>query len=374
MFLGSVTRRVAAVAAAAVCAACSSATEGVHGLGLWSAWPAETLLLAGSSPGPVLGPVAVALWGRDTLLLSDAVSARLVAVDLSGRRAWPVVPRRFRPSAPSQIVPLPGRRILVGGPPSRLYVVSVGEQEVRPLEVPLSGWGERLVGEMALGPDGMTTMIPWAAGPAWSTQAANDTARTGFVVFEPSSGEVVDRFGPPVPGHDEGRVASLEYQSVIVGWLEDTLVTLNLYSGELELHVRGRTTGAPVRRVALPRGFTPRPPLVLPLPPPSRAILLQYQFRDAALLPSRRMVVTLRHVDYRWLSWNPLLHRPGAWEPIFALELYDLSGRRRGGTLLPRLEFAGVLFDSLAGRLYVYGPGDGVDRTTPIVIGYAIPD
>jgi len=350
-------------------ASCRSATKQTLKLGVLRPWHADTVLVAGSTTGQLLGPIQVVRWGGDTLLLSDAVTNRLFFVDVHSWKTTLVLDHYFRPAAPAQLARVGRSEMLVGIYPAELDQVDISNGTLVRIQVPLSGWGERRVGAFALGPDGNVVMIPWSAGRLWATLASTDTATTGFVQFAPKDGHVVRRFGRPISGHSSRRGASLEHLSKIAGWRGDSMVVANLYDGAIDLYLPGDT--APARRFSLPMGFLPQP-TVEPVPP-NRTVHAQFQLRDAVILGERLLV--LRNLDYHWTHRNPLLHVPGAWIAMPALELYTFDGHRVSGTPLPATsDPRGIVPTGTSHEVYVFSAGTGDDPKFPILIRFTIPD
>jgi hypothetical protein len=98
---------------------------------------------------------------------------------------------------------------------------------------------------------------------------------------------------------------------------------------------------------------------------------VQFQLADAVLGRGPRLVV-LRHVTYRWGSWNPLLHQRGEWLPIIALEEYDLDGTRLRATKLNEGPWRGLRASRDGRSVYLYSPGTGDDGARPVVVRYQL--
>jgi hypothetical protein len=351
--------------------ACTSAVLEEHALGSYSEWAADTVLLAGAVEGTLLGPVQMMEWSRDTIILSDAISGRLLWYAVSEGGVSPVLDRRYRPVAPVFVERLSNSALLVGGPAAFLEAVDIARGRASTIEIPVSNWGEHRVGRYAVETGGTVIMAPWSAGRFWPTKAAEPSTEPSLVRFDPATGVLLERFGPVLQRHHEGLAESINNQVALAGFVADSLVLVNLHAAEVKLYAPDHTSGEyrEGRSFTLPLGFWARP--TEEPEPGSRLVEAQFQLADA-VVGSGPILVVLRHTTYRWVSWNPLLHRRGDWLPILALEAYDLSGTRLRAAKVGAGPWRGLRASRDGHSVYLYSPGTGNDPTQPVVVRYQL--
>lgn len=333
-------------------------------------WPHDTLLLAGSLEGRLIGPVQVLAWDGDSIIVSDAITGQLLWVDMRRVTAWPVSGRTYRPFAPTIVERLSESSLLVGVPPAGFEVVDLRRGKSSPILPPVSSTGAVQVGRFVIDRSGAAVMAPWTAGRFWPSQASTVPTAPGLVRFDPVTGTVHDRFGPMLFNHTQGLVPSIEDQVALSLVDPDSLVVVSLFSADVDVYSMRASHTAP-RRFSLPRSFIARS--TGEPQPPSRAVFAQFQLSDA-VVTSTGEVAVLRHNNYVWDEWNPFLRRIGNWRPRLALELYSLEGLPLRATGIAGDFWRIIRLTHDQSGILVVSPGNGVSPAEPVLLRYPLND
>ena len=355
--------------ALAMCGCGSSAVQERLSRSAGMPWPADTVLRAGSLPGALVGPLAVLSVDANRLLVSDAVSSRLLLIDLSAGTSVPVGDRHYRPAAPLFLKRLSDSTV-VAARPNGFEVVSLVTGRYASAEAPRSPWDDGAVGSFAVrDKDGLAVMAPAAASLFYPTLSHSESATTSLEVFR--WGERPRYFGPPIVGHSARYSASLRHWSAVAGWHGDTAAIVNLYTAQkCTYRVDSLSMVSATGCASLGQAFKPRPVEDEPLP--SRQVVIQPQLRDALELPDGRLVV-LRYLTYIWNSWKPWDHTGGHFRGLMAIELLDSSGSLLFSAPLPTDEWRGLALTSDSLGVLVFGPGDGENPALPVLLRYKVP-
>lgn len=351
--------------------ACDSAVARPRELGAFNTLSGDTILRAGSLGSALIAPLAL-LRAGDSLIVSDAITNELVALQLHDRTLRRVGDRHYRPAAPL-FLDIVDDSTMLAARPQLLELVSLRTGQRTRIPIPESPWGDTAVGPIRAH-DGWALMAPGAAGIFYTTLARKDHSSSHSIVSFAIRGRVnrAERltFGDSIPEHARRYGASLEHWTAIAGWRGDSVVLVNLYAALVQVWAGSPQAGyQPARTLQLPLGFIPRP--TVETPTPSRNVQAQPQLRDALLLPDGNLWV-LRYISYDWDSSWPWRRTGGAYSGRLGVELYSLGGRRIGGA-----ELHGSWWRGLAatgdGGIYVFGTGDGRSSNLPVVLRFQAP-
>ena len=330
-------------------------------------WPHDTLLLAGSVAGRLIGPVQVLPWDDDSLIVSDAITGQLLWIDLQRQVARPVSERNYRPFAPTVVERLSDSLLLVGIPPEGMEVVDLVTGASDPIAVPESNTGIVQVGRFAIDDTGAVIMAPWSMGAYRARRATTAPTQPGLVRFDATAGVIHERFGPVLDDHAHGLVPSIEDQVALAIIEPDSLLMLFLFSAQAQVYPLNATHRP--RSFSIPQSFIARK--TTEPQAPSRTVFAQFQLSDAVATRSG-IIAVLRHRNYVWNEWNPFLRRRGDWRPLFALELYSMDGQPARATAIAGSYWRAVRLTQRQDALLLISPGDGVSPTEPVVLRYPI--